>query len=116
MGTTNSVARKDLKFLLANTAYDRATIISWHQEFKNECPSGKLSLEGFQNYYSHFFPSGNGDEFCEHMFRAFDTDENGFIDFKEFLLAIYITSAGSQEHKIQTAFRYFLYDFNIYLY
>lgn len=33
-----------------------------------------------------FFPSGNAEEFCDHVFRTFDMDKNGYIDFKVSLL------------------------------
>lgn len=32
--------------------------------------------------YKMFFPSGNAVEFCDHVFRTFDMDKNGYIDFK----------------------------------
>ena len=38
-------------------------------------------------------------------FRTFDRDKNNFIDFKEFLLAIDVTSGGSPKEKLQWAFR-----------
>ena len=37
--------------------------------------------------------------------RTFDRDKNNFIDFKEFLLAIDVTSGGSPKEKLQWAFR-----------
>ena len=52
--------------------------------------------------------AGNAEDFCSHVFRTFDSDNNGFIDFKEFLLAIDVTSAGSPEQKLNWAFRYVL--------
>ena len=39
-------------------------------------------------------------------FRTFDRDKNNFIDFKEFLLAIDVTSGGSPKEKLQWAFRW----------
>ena len=45
------------------------------------------------------------EEFSDHVFKTFDKDKNGFIDFKEFLLAIDVTSTGSPEEKLEWAFR-----------
>merc|ERR1712227_1025534 len=50
--------------------------------------------QSFMKIYSKCFPQGNAAEFCDHVFRTFDTDKNGSIDFKEFLLAIDVTSNG----------------------
>merc|ERR1711994_166491 len=77
-----------------------------------DCPEGKLSPVAFIRIYNKCFPSGNAKEFCEHVFRTFDSDKNGFIDFKEFLLAIDITSAGSPEEKLNWAFSMYDVDEN----
>ena len=78
--------------------------------FQRDCPSGQLTKNKFLEVYSGFFPDGNADKFCEHVFRTFDADNSGRIDFKEFLLAINITSAGKPEEKLQWAFQ--MYDIN----
>ena len=80
----------------------RMIIIAWH---RIDCPDGKLTANSFRKIYTKCFPSGNVNEFCDHVFRTFDTDKNGFIDFKEFLLAIDVTSTGSPEEKLDWAFR-----------
>ena len=77
----------------------------WLALTRIDCPDGKLTANSFRKIYSKCFPSGNVNEFCDHVFRTFDTDKNGFIDFKEFLLAIDVTSTGSPEEKLEWAFR-----------
>ncbi|VDK46576.1 unnamed protein product [Taenia asiatica] len=35
--------------------------------------------------YTHFFPDGKAKDFYAHLFRTFDQDNSGQIDFSEFL-------------------------------
>ena len=77
---------------------------------QRDCPSGQLTRKKFLEVYAGFFPEGNAEKFCEHVFRTFDSDNSGRIDFKEFLLAINITSAGKPEEKLEWAFQ--MYDIN----
>src|SRR6218665_52279 len=78
--------------------------------FQRDCPNGQLTRDKFLEVYSSFFPQGNADKFCEHVFRTFDSDNSGKIDFKEFLQAINITSSGRPEQKLEWAFN--MYDVN----
>ncbi|VDK78623.1 unnamed protein product [Dibothriocephalus latus] len=73
-----------------------------------DCPSGQLSKKKFIEVYSGFFPDGDADQFCTHVFRTFDKDNSGKIDFKEFLLAINITSGGQPKEKLDWAFQIML--------
>lgn len=49
---------------------------------QQDCPNGRLTPAKFVDMYKMFFPSGNAVEFCDHVFRTFDMDKNGYIDFK----------------------------------
>ncbi|KOB77443.1 Uncharacterized protein OBRU01_04066, partial [Operophtera brumata] len=77
-----------------------------------DCPNGRLTPAKFVDMYKMFFPSGNAVEFCDHVFRTFDMDKNGYIDFKEFLQAIHVTSSGTPEEKLKWAFRMYDVDGN----
>ena len=79
---------------------------------QKDCPSGQLCRKKFIEVYSGFFPDGNADEFCTHVFRTFDKDNSGIIDFNEFLLAINITSSGKPEEKLNWAFQMYDIDGN----
>ena len=99
---------ENLEFLKASTGYDESTIKRMHKMFITECPNGRLTPNKFIDLYKLFVSRGNAEMYCEHVFRTFDTDKNGFIDFEEFLVAMYVTSAGSVEEKLTWAFR--MYD------
>lgn len=47
--------------------------------------------------YKMFFPSGNAEEFCDHVFRTFDMDKNGYIDFKvSFLFYVRLSNEANE--------------------
>merc|ERR1712106_1130075 len=115
MGAQSSregLSKEDLEFLQRNTHYDKATICDFYKGFIADCPEGQLNPTKFCQIYSKCFPAGNAKEFCDHVFRTFDSDKNGVIDFKEFLLAINVTSNGSPEEKLNWAFSMYDVDGN----
>merc|ERR1712059_92488 len=100
----------DVAFLSEITSYSSEEILSWHSAFSRDCPTGRLTRDVFVKMYSKLFLAGNSEDFCRHVFRIFDTDKNGYIDFKEFLLSMEVASGNSPERKLEWAFR--LYDVN----
>ncbi|XP_064626767.1 neuronal calcium sensor 2-like [Lineus longissimus] len=103
---------EDLNFLMQNTCFTKKQIKKWYKGFIKDCPCGQLSRKKFIEVYSGFFPDGNAEEFCTHVFRTFDKDNSGKIDFNEFLLAINITSSGKPEEKLNWAFQMYDIDGN----
>ncbi|CAG2162532.1 unnamed protein product [Oppiella nova] len=115
MGCTNSksaikLTDEDVEFLRKNTNYTEKEIRDWYKGFQVDCPDGKLSKEKFMEIYQGFFKGGNPEKFCQNVYRTFDEDGNGWIDFKEFLLAIGITTSTNQREKLKWAFK--MYDIN----
>ena len=100
------LSTSELEFLKQNTSYNEKTIKEWHAGFVADCPDGKLSPAAFMKIYSKGFPDADSKEFCDHVFRAFDRDMDGVIDFKEFLQAINVTSSGTLEEKLRWTFRF----------
>lgn len=98
----------DLAYLLQKTSFTEKQIKDWYKGYMRDCPDGQLSRSKFLDVYSEFFPDGKAKAFYEHVFRTFDEDNSGQIDFKEFLIAISITKSGKPEDKLELAFR--LYD------
>ena len=103
--TIQDLPSEDLEVLKSQTIYDENTIKQMHKIFTKNCPNGRLTPRKFIDMWNTLSWKGNADEYCEHVFRIFDADKNGFIDFKEFLLALYITCDGTAEEKLKAAFR-----------
>ena len=53
------------------------------QGFMEDCPDGRMDRDKMQTMFKSIIPEGNaGDQFLEQLFRIFDKDGDGSIDFK----------------------------------
>ena len=103
-----SLETDELDYIMKHTDLNKSTIKEWYSGFLRDCPSGKMTQEQFYQMYKMLIPKGNTKKFSKHVFRTFDTDNNNYIDFLEFLLAVNITSSGNPEEKLKWTFK--LYD------
>ena len=106
----SSLRQSDLSYLLQNTTYNQATVQAWYKIFSKTSSRGRLNVQQFVHLFNTFFPGRSSDQFCEHVFRTFNTSKSGELSFKEFLIAVHVTSQGSREEKLRWTFR--LYDVN----
>ena len=90
------------------TQFSDAEIIEINQGFLKDTPSGLITLEQFITMFRQLFPYDDASAFAKHVFRTFDTNGDNYIDFKEFLCALTITSKGKTDEKLKLAFN--MYD------
>ena len=57
--------------------------------FKLSCPDGNLYKSKVEKIYSMILPSKNGTAIVDHIFRVFDRDKSGYIDFKVIISKVY---------------------------
>ncbi|KAE9549670.1 hypothetical protein FO519_007112 [Halicephalobus sp. NKZ332] len=99
---------QELEELENCTYFSRKELRKWYKDFVRDCPSGELKLDEFQSIYKQFFPNGDPSKFAEFVFGVFDYNKDGHISFKEFIMALSITSRGTIDEKLDWAFS--LYD------
>ncbi|XP_071549157.1 frequenin-2 isoform X2 [Panulirus ornatus] len=109
MGKKNSKLKQEtIQKLTEETYFTDKEIKQWHKGFLKDCPNGLLTETGFIKIYKQFFPQGDPTKFASLVFRVFDENNDGSIEFEEFIRALSITSRGNVDEKLLWAFK--LYD------
>uniref|UniRef100_A0A914I8H4 EF-hand domain-containing protein n=1 Tax=Globodera rostochiensis TaxID=31243 RepID=A0A914I8H4_GLORO len=73
-----------------------------------DCPNGMLTEVGFQKIYKQFFPQGDPIDFSSYVFKVYDENQDGAIEFDQFVHGLSITGRGSLDQKL--AWLFGLYD------
>ena len=68
---------------------------------------GKLSMDEVKEGYLEHYGRVMSDAEVEEMFRSVDTDNSGFIDYTEFVVAATNQSSLTSQEKLHAAFRMF---------
>ena len=110
MGSQNGkpmLREEDIAALSKSSGLDENKIIEMFNAFVIENPKGKMKPKDFRELISKALPKKDACKMEKHVFRIYDANKDGFIDFEEFMIVFHIMSDGSNEEVLRKIFRVF---------
>merc|ERR1712241_1335752 len=104
---TTILTNEDLEFIAKNTALTKVQVESRYQNFLKLHPDGRISRKSFHSMMKECYPGADTEKLERHIFRMYDTNKDGHIDFREFMIVLYIMSNGTPEENLKQIFRVF---------
>lgn len=100
----------EVDIITTNTGMDREEVEVHYEKFLSNHKNGRISKRSFQALLQQSYPGAEPavlTKLAQHIFRMYDTNQDGHIDFIEFMLALYIMNNGSAEANLKQIFRVF---------
>ena len=110
MGSNNGkpvLREEDIAALSKSSGLEAAEVKETFESFLAEHPNGKLKPKDFREMMAKAVPKKDAAKMEKHVFRMYDSDKDGFIDFTEFMLVFHIMSDGTVEEVLTKIFRVF---------
>jgi len=102
------ITEEDLDYIAQHTSVSREDVSSRFDAFIKHHPDGKINRKEFRSMITTCYPDmTNCKKLEKHIFRMYDTDGDGTIDFREFMVLLYIMSSGTPEENLGQIFRIF---------
>merc|ERR1711951_30477 len=110
MGSSNGkpvLRDEDVAALAKSSGLDEAQVKQAFDNFVTEHPNGKMKPKDFREMMEKALPGKDAKKMEKHVFRIYDTNNDGYIDFPEFMIVFYIMSDGTPEEVLGKIFRVF---------
>merc|ERR1711992_274004 len=98
---------EDIAALVKSSGLDEAQVKDAFDSFVAEHPNGKMKPKDFREMMSKALPKKDASKMEKHVFRIYDSNNDGYIDFSEFMLIFFIMSDGTPEEVLTKIFRVF---------
>ncbi|KAM3877183.1 guanylyl cyclase-activating protein 2-like [Diretmus argenteus] len=106
MGQSQGAAPPEKEVALQN-------IQELYRKFASECPSGNLHFHEFKKIFGvNSCSTEEETAYMETVFRSFDTNKDGHIDFMEYVAAVHLVLRGKLEDKLKWSFKVYDSDGN----
>merc|ERR1712055_1204892 len=110
MGSKNGkpvLRDEDVIALSQSSGLSQEEVREAFSSFIAEHPNGKMKPKDFREIMSSALPKKDASKMEKHVFRIYDTNNDGHVDFVEFMVVYFILSDGSPEEVLTKIFRLF---------
>merc|ERR1712241_1601403 len=91
------LSKEDMSWFQHHTSHSTKAIEEMHAKFYKDYPRGGI----YRHEFAKLLPAGLGTvHFLDHIFRTLDLDGNGYLDFKENMLAMDLVNAKTPVDKL----------------
>jgi len=104
---SQKLRQDQLDYLCDTTRISEGEIRLKYKTFLESHPAGEINHDSFNALLSECFPKTYLENISQHIWRMYDVNMDGVIDFQEFLVAINIMSNGTPEENLEQIFRFF---------
>jgi len=98
---------EDVVMLSKSSGLDEVQVREAFNAFIEEHPNGKMKPKDFREMMAKALPKKDAAKMEKHVFRIYDANNDGYIDFTEFMVIFHIMSDGSPEEVLEKIFRVF---------
>ena len=99
------LSAEEANFLIWNTSLGREKLESQYQTFMSNHANGQISKKSFNKMMKESYPGVKTKKLSRHVFRMYDTNGDGAVDFKEFVVALDVFANGTPEQNLKQIFR-----------
>jgi len=106
------LSEEDIDFISTKAKIDHESVKIWYEKLKAACPNGKIS-KGDTVSFLRSINSGKEEQIeklAADIHKAFDANNDGIVDQREFLIGFALTSTGSAREKLKYVFRTYDHD------
>ena len=110
MGSSNGkpvLRPEDIAALTKSSGLTEDQVKQAFDNFASEHPDGKMRPKDFREMMEKALPGKDASKMEKHVFRVYDSNNDGYIDFVEFMVIFYVMSDGSPEEVLGKIFRVF---------
>ena len=107
MGSKNGkpiLREEDIEALAKSSGLEAEEVKKAFDSWVAEHPNGKMKPADFKKMMSAAMPKKDAGKMEKHVFRIYDTNNDGYIDFVEFMVIFHIMSEGTSEEVLKQTF------------